>query len=64
MSQVAWPLAEHICTAHHIEVILSTGLKGAARVSGSDPEILEAEVGAMRAMECWVEGLREQGMYR
>jgi len=22
--QVAWPLAEHMCTAHHIEVILPT----------------------------------------
>jgi len=22
MSQVAWPLAEHICTTHHTEVIL------------------------------------------
>ena len=24
MSQVAWLLAEHMCTAHHIEVILPT----------------------------------------
>lgn len=26
MSQVAWLLAEHICTAHYIEVILPTAM--------------------------------------
>ena len=32
MAQVAWQPAKHICTAHHIEVILLTNMMNKTRV--------------------------------
>ena len=38
--QVAWLLAEHMCAAHHIEVILPTYFSIAPRVTGYDSQPL------------------------
>ena len=38
MSQVAWPLAEHICTTHHTEVPFPTFSVGNIRYGGNDPQ--------------------------
>ena len=45
MSQVAWPLADHMCTAHHAEVILPTTSRCLSWISSLKYQVAYLSIG-------------------